>query len=526
MPPFDLVDRKAGELREERLRAAADAMTTPEPLSLAQRDAILPPEVQAAQQDAVGPNGWMRLLHDWKYWARPTQLPPPRFLIWLILSGRGWGKTRTSLEWLKDGIDRGVANPFGLIGPTNKDTMDRLVYGDAGGPGLVRLYDHFPEAMRPRVNKNHHTIYFPHTDTTGYWFTAEKPEVRGPNMRRWVCDELAQWPYLRECLDNLEMTNRAPGATPPQLCLTTTPRPLDVIKELLDDPSVYVTFGSTFANAANLHPDWIRRMFAKYAGSRLGLQEMYGLLLGDNPDSLYHQGAIDDARRTTAPKLKRIAIGVDPAISATKRSDLTGIVVVGIGVDDELYVLLDLTGVELDATKPGLHYWRGHEPKKHKPHEWGELVVRAYRHCVAEFGCPVFVVGERDRGGDLVQSNVQQLDKLSGGAGAIPYKEVKAHRGKAARAEESSTLYEQGRVHHVGQLPQLETEMTDWNPKLTLVSPNRIDGLVWAIFFLMPELANMKAEPDHAGLFAGFAEAQEQMPTPGYGGASTDYDAA
>lgn len=483
--------RAPGELRDRRMQAAAGAISKPEPMSPAQRDALLGAEHIERILAEVGATGWKRMLHDWRYFARPTQLEPAgRWLIWLILSGRGWGKSRTGIEWIREGVDDGTANPFGLIGPTRKDVLDRLVYGDAAAPGLVRLYEHFPDGMRPIVNKNEGTIKFPHNGVEGYFYTAEKPEVRGPNMRRWLCDEFAQWPYLRECWDNIEMTTRALGVVPPRICITTTPRPLDVIKELLDDPKVRVTFGSTFANAANLAPTWIARMAKKYTGSRLGQQELYGLLLGDNPDALFFMTPIEAARVTVAPRLKRIALGVDPAISTRKDNDFTGIVAVGLGEDGELYLLLDLTGVELDKKAKGFGYLRPEEPRRHSPEEWGELVVRAARHLGKAYDCPVIVVGERNRGGDLVRSNVLQMDKLTGGAGALPYLEVHATRNKAARAEEVSTLYGQGRVHHVGQHPLLETEITDWNPKLTPTSPNRLDGLVWAAFALMPELGS------------------------------------
>ena len=505
----------AGELRERRMREGAAYVQRSEPISLAQRDALLPPEEFERRMQELGPDAWPRLLHDWRYWARPTQMEPEgRWLIWMILSGRGWGKSRTGIEWIREGIDDGTGSPFGLIGPTRGDVMDRLVYGDEAAPGLVRLYAHFPEGLRPVVNKNEGTIKFPHSGAEGYVFSAEKKEVRGPNMRRWLCDEFAMWPYLRECWENIEMTTRALGRTPPRICITTTPRPLDVIKELLDDPKVRVTFGSTFANAANVASSWINRMAKKHEGSRLGLQELYGLVLGDNPDALFAQSTIDAGRVSDAPPLKMIAIGIDPAISTNRRSDLTGIEVVGLGLDGHVYPLADLTGVAFDRTKPGLARWHPEEPKKHKPEEWGELVCRAYRYFGALYSCPVFVIGERNRGGDLVRSTVQATDRLTGGAGAIPYKDVIAVRGKAARAEEVATLYQQSRVHHVGQLPLLETEQTEWNPKLNPVSPNRIDALVWAIFYLIPELGSREDAPAPPQDAAGIVRLNQQLRRP------------
>lgn len=512
------MNRPAGELREERLRLAAALMTRPEPLSLAQRDALLEPEDFEAMLSELGPNAWPRLLHDWRWIARPTQIEPAGdHRVWFICAGRGWGKSTTGIRWIAEGIDDGTGSPFGLIGPTRRDVLDRLVYGDEGAPGLVRLYQHLPEGLRPIVNKNDSTIKFPHTGAEGFFYTAEKPEVRGPNMRRWLCDELAYWRYLRECWDNIEMTTRARGRTPPRICITTTPRNVQVILELLDDPRVAVTFGNTFANAANVDPAWIARMSTKYAGSRLGAQELYGLVLGQNPNALFHQAHIDAARVTAPPALKRIAIAIDPAISTTRRADLTGIVVEGLGVNDELYLLADLTGVELDKREKGLVYWRPDEPKKHKPDEWGEIVCRAYRHFGREHACPVTVVGERDRGGDLVESTVRQVDKLTGGAGAVPYKGVSARRGKGVRAEEVSVLYPQGRAHHVGQLPDLENEMTEYVPGETTVSPNRLDARVYCAFDLIPELANDAPPPparSAASLGKGTKKANDRMRDP------------
>lgn len=509
-----------GALREQRMLAAADYVRQPEPLSPAQRDALLPYAARLERLEQLQPDAWPALLAAWEYWARPTQLAPAgRWIIWLILAGRGWGKSRTGIEWIREGIDEGSASTFGLIGPTRNDTYDRLVFGDDAAPGLVRLYHHLPERLRPVVNSQRNTITFKHRPSIGYIFTAEKPEVRGPNMRRWLCDELATWPYLKACWSNIEMTTRALGASPPRICVTTTPRPLEVLKDLLDDPRVAVTFGSTFANAANLAASWIGRMARKYANGRLGMQELFGLLLGDNPDALYHQTTIDRNRcNGLPPQFTEIALGIDPALTTRKRSDLTGIVAVGRDQRRHLYPLLDVTGAEFERGAKGLVYSHPVEPRRHRPDEWGELVCRAFYHLRACYpGVKVTVVGERNAGGDMVKSNVLQTDRLTGGGGAIPYDDptTRIDEGKPRMHDSLAAAAENGFLHVVGSLPLLETEATEWNPKLPGPSPNRIDAMRIACSFLCPEIWK-EEEPDPGvqarAAFDGFAAAQARMP--------------
>lgn len=490
-----LLQREPGALREERLREASEYVRLPEPLSPAQRDALLPDAARELRLVELAPDAWPALLREWRYWARPTQLAPGgNWIIWLILSGRGWGKTRTGVEWIREGIDDGTGFPFGLIGPTRNDTYDRLVHGEEGAPGLVRLYEHFPERLQPKVNSQRNTITFPGFDARpeaiGYIYTAEKPEVRGPNMRRWLCDEFAQWPYLRACWDNIEMTTRAAGLTPPRICVTTTPRPLQVLKDMLDDPRIAVTFGSTFANAANLAASWVQRMAAKYGLGRLGAQELFGLLLGDNPDALYHQTTIDRYRCPgLPPPFVEITIGVDNAIATNPRNDLTGIAAVGKDAAGQLYPLMDLSGADWDRSKKGLAYWHPDEARRHKPDEWAELVCRLYYHLRATYpGAKVTVAAERNRGGDLVRANVIQVDRLTGGGGAIPIVDPETRDSKGEMHENLSTAYENGMVHHVGQLPRLEGEMCEWNPRMPGHSPNRADALRIACTHLAPEI--------------------------------------
>lgn len=518
-----------GQLRDRRLARAAAAKDRAEPLSPAQRDALFNCEPALC---ALRPSECHAVLDDWRYWARPTQLAPEgqKWVIWLILAGRGWGKTRTGAEWVKERIESGEGKSIGLIGPTLADVWDQMVFGTDDAPGLVKLFDHLPPKQRPWVNRNDKKIYFYNADgsvrAVAKIFTAEEPEVRGPNIDTWWCDELAKWPKLETCWANIEMTLRAKGRTPPRVCVTTTPRPLGLIKDLLDDPAVRFTFGSTFANAANLASSFLARILKKYAGSRLGLQELFGILLGDNPDALWRMSAIEVHRWTDPipPTLRRVVVAVDPAISATRRSDLTGIIVLGIGFDDHLYVLADLTGVELlqvEGAPRALDYFRPppDEPHKQGPEEWGELVVKAAWHYQADA-----VVCERNRGGDLVAANVRaSIRQLGGPHATIKIQEVLATRGKVTRAEPVATLYEQGRAHHVGHLAELEKEQTEWNPKLSPVSPNRIDALVWGAYAVVDDLTG-DPPADTTGALEGVIQANNRMAVGDGWRRTEDYD--
>lgn len=509
-----------GELRDRRLREAAAARLKPEPLSLAQRLAALPAEERERILDGLSALECARLVLDWRFWARPTQLAPvdPHWVIWLLLCGRGWGKTRTGAETVRELVERGEARSIGLIGPSMGEVWKTMVFGTPDAPGLTGV---FPPNRRVEVRRKDCQVIM-HINgcanegtacgcPTATLYTAEEPELRGPNLDLVWCDELAKWRYLQTIWDNLEMVMRAPGRRPPRIIVTTTPRPIELIKQLLDDPDVRVTFGSSFANAANVAPSWLNRIKRKFSGSRQGLQELYGALLEDNPDALFHLRTIEPARVEVGPPLRRIVVAVDPAISTKRRSDITGIVVLGVAHDGDIYVLADLSGVEFSREGQGLKYHHPDESIKHGPDAWGELVVRAYIHFKADA-----VIGERNRGGDLVAQNVRTSMReyalkhgLSGVAAGIKIEEVVATRGKETRAEPVATLYEQGHVHHVGQLPELEDEITQWNPRLTPVSPNRLDALVWGVHALSD--FGDDPQPDVKELGAGLAAANRRL---------------
>ena len=518
--PLELQRRWAeGELRTHRLAQAERASREAEPIAAAHAAALsigVEAILEACDPD---PLACLRALWDWRWWARPTQLQPSdrHWSIWLILAGRGWGKTRTGVEWIRERIQSGDARSIGLIGPSLSDVWKTLVFGDPNAPGLARVFPRWER--RVEVRRQDRQVVF-HEPTCGHdgvecgcpvatIYTAEEPEIRGPNHDTWLCDELAKWRYLETCWGNIEMTLRAPGTTPPRICVTTTPRPLKVILELLDDPDVRFSYGSTFSNAANLHPKYLARIARKLGGTRLGQQELFGLVLGDNPDGMFKQSIIDATRVTSTPHLVRVVVSVDPSISTSRTADLTGIAVVGIDARGNLYLLADLTGLDFERDRDGVPFkglvtWSEKEPRKHTAAEWGELVCRA-----VEFYGADAVVAERNRGGDLVKANVLNAWKEALRLGIVTaptvrVQEVTATKGKAVRAEPVAALYEQGRFHHVGHPHDAESEMCNWNPANDAPgkSPGRLDALVWAAFALAGLGEEDVIPADHAAIAA------------------------
>ena len=510
-----------GELRERRLQDAKRVVHESEPLAPAHAAALALGADAVLEALTPDPLACMRALWDWRWWARPTQLAPTdaHWSIWLVLSGRGWGKTRTGVEWVRERVQSGDAKSIGLIGASLSEVWKYVVYGTEDAPGLVRIFPKWERRIEVRRQDRHVVLHAPTCGEKGVEcgcpvatvYTAEEPEIRGGNHDTWLCDELAKWRYLETIWPNIELTTRAKGRTPPRICITTTPRPLALIKRLLDDADVRVTWGCTFANAANVSEKWIERMARQLGGSRLGMQELFGQVLGDNPDGAFRQSWIDATRVTAVPQLVRIVVSVDPSSSTSAVSDLTGIAVLGIDAREHVYVLADLTGVYFKRTtddgKPakGLSFWMEKEPKKHTAAEWGELACRAVQFFDADA-----IVIETNKGGDMAYACVVNAWKEALKLGLVTAPTVKiqkvhATKGKLVRAEPVSALYEQGRMHHLDHLPAAEEELTNWNPKMQNPgrSPGRLDAIVWGAY----ALAGLTDEqppppPDFKGLVA------------------------
>ena len=402
-------------------------------------------------------------LYDWPRFARPEQLAPAGdWRTWLILAGRGWGKTRTGAEWVRAMVKS--CRYVNLVGATADDARDIMIEGESGILAIC------PRHERPDYLPSKRRLEWPN-GATSLIFTADEPDrLRGKQSAKLWCDELATWRYP-EAWDQAMLGLRL--GKNPQVTVTTTPRPSALIKTLASNPTTHVTKGTSYDNRANLAPAFFSQIITKYEGTRLGRQELNAEILDDVPGALWKRGRIDELRVHAAPTLRRIVVGVDPAVTSAEGADETGIIVAGRGEDGQFYVLDDLS---LTAT----------------PDSWARAAVRGYYTHKADR-----LVAETNNGGDLVESVIRTVDPN------VSYRKVTATRGKAIRAEPIAALYEQGRVHHVGSLAQLEDQMCNFDPLTSRKSPDRMDALVWALTELSGN-ANM-------GLFDYYAqEAKKQ----------------
>lgn len=394
-------------------------------------------------------------LYDWDCWARENQRMPKDWEVyWLLLAGRGFGKTRTGAETIKALAESGEYRHIGLIAPTADDARKVMVEGESGilavsPPWFCPVYE---PALRQLTWPN---------GVKAITYSAEEPNrLRGPQHDLIWADEIAAWKY-REAWDMALFGLRL--GTHPKAIITTTPRPIKLIKELLSDSDTIVTRGSTYENKDNLAPTFYKKIVARYEGTRMGRQELYAEMLEDIEGALWERDRIDELRVTPdqVPDFKRVVVAVDPAVTATEDSDETGIIVVGKGVDDHLYLLDDKSG-------------------KMTPHKWAQKAIVAYEQWEADR-----IIAEVNNGGDLVEM------VLRNEAPTIPYKAVRASRGKLLRAEPVAALYERGLVHHVGHFPKLEDQLCSFTQdfdRKTEGSPDRLDGLVWGATELMEDV--------------------------------------
>jgi len=404
---------------------------------------------------------------DWEVaLARDAQLPPPwPWQLWLILAGRGFGKTRTGAEWIHLRVRDGGARRIALVAPTAADGRDVMVEGPAGllATALPGQY--------PRYEPSKRRITF-HTGAVATLFSAEEPNrLRGPQHDTAWCDEPAAWKYPDDTWSNLEFGLRL-GADP-RICATTTPRPTPLIKRLVAEARATrsLTGGSTYENRANLAAVFLAKILAKYEGTRLGRQELRAELLEDTPGALWTLALLDANRVRQAPDLARVVVAIDPqaadpkaAASGADQGAETGIVAAGTDGGGEGYVLAD-------------------ESESLSPAEWGERAVKLHDRLQADA-----IVAEVNNGGAMVEHVVRtaaaDLHRRGERASAhVAYVGVHAARGKHTRAEPIAALDQQHRVHHVGALAALESQMTTWVPGEK--SPDRMDARVWALTHLM-----------------------------------------
>ena len=381
------------------------------------------------------------ILYHWPAWARPAQLAPAgEWRVWLILAGRGFGKTRSGAEWVRGEVEAGRAGRIALVGATAADVRDTMIEGESG---LLRV---FPVEHRPRYEPSKRRVTFSNGAIATTYSADEPDRLRGPNHDLAWADEIAAWRYP-EAWDQLVFGLRIGDA--PRLVATTTPRPSRLIRTLVDRTDTVVTRGSTYDNARNLSPAFLDEMRTRYEGTRLGRQELNAELLLDADGALWDRDMIDNSRTTSVPDLRRIVVAVDPAITSTADSDETGIIIAGVDSSGESFVLEDRT-------------------TKGSPVEWASAAVAAYHVHKADR-----IVAEANQGGDMISHTIRTVDA------SVPVKLVHASRGKRTRAEPVAALYEQGRVHHAGSFPELEDQLCMWTPDSA--SPDRLDALVWAL---------------------------------------------
>ena len=417
------------------------------------------PEALAALD--AGTAEW--LLHHWPLIGRPAQHPPLAaqgggdWLTWLVLGGRGAGKTRAGAEWVRalalghEGTSFGPAvGRIALVAESLGDVREVMVEGVSG---VLAVH---PRRERPRWEPTRRRLEWPN-GAVAQGFSADDPEsLRGPQFDAAWCDELAKWRYAQAAFDMLQFGLRL-GARPRQM-VTTTPRPTTLIRALLADPRSAVTRMGTGENAAHLAPSFLEAVVGRYAGTRLGRQELDGELIEDRPDALWTRAALEAGRETGAPEMVRqmvrIVVAVDPPASSRRQADACGLVAAGIDRDGVVHVLADESAQGLTPTR------------------WGAKAVGLFHELQADR-----VVVEVNQGGEMVKTILAGIDP------AVPVREVRATRGKWLRAEPVAALYEQGRVRHAGAFAALEDEMCDFGPEglSNGRSPDRLDALVWAV---------------------------------------------
>jgi phage terminase large subunit-like protein len=412
----------------------------------------------------MGPAKVEELYHDWNFWARPEQLEPEGdWNTWFINAGRGFGKTRAGVEWVREQIKRGKKR-IAAVASTNSDIERVMVKGESGFLSVCWSGDKTYKGKElgfPEWSPTKRTLTWANGAKVEF-YSAEEPErLRGPQFEAAWCDELGAWNKDEDTWDMLQFCLRL--GRHPRVCVTTTPRPTKLVRKLTKLSTTHITTGSTFDNAANLAGTYLEAVKAQYEGTRLGRQELYAEILEEAEGALWTTDTLDAAQisREDVPNLNRIVVALDPAVTANAESDMTGIMVAGVDVNGIGYVLADYTD-------------------KLSPEGWAQKAVELYHMYQADR-----IVAEVNQGGDMVKTTLRGVDET------IPFKAVRASRGKYARAEPISALYERGLVKHVrnpldGQnLNELETQMRTWEPLGSIGSPDRLDACVWALTDLM-----------------------------------------
>lgn len=462
--------------------------------------------------------------YDWNIWARDNQLEPDPLLpnglywvTWLILAGRGYGKTRTGAETVNKWAMSGNYGRIAIVATDAADGRDVMVEGDSGIINCANPY------FRPTYEPSKRRLTWPN-GAQGFIYSAEDPDsLRGPQFHAAWCDEICKWAYAIETWDNLQFGLRL-GDNPKQI-VTTTPRPIKLLKDLIVRDDTFITKGSTYENLENLAPAFRAQVVSRYEGTRIGRQELEAELLEDIPGALWQRSLIDECRavrkedgtihyKGAEVQMAEIVVAVDPSTGKNddedeKANDECGIIAVGKGRDGRGYVLGDYSAYG-------------------SPDEWGKAAVLAFDATEANW-----MVYESNQGGEMVASVLRACAKALHDEGKrdtthLPLRKVTASRGKVTRAEPISALYEQKRISHVGSLPTLEDQMceftSDFDRKKAGYSPDRVDALVWAF------TCNMVNSVAHEGLLEFYRQknqaVQDRLANPNAAGEGQAYQIA
>ena len=382
------------------------------------------------------------LMRLWCFAARQDQLEPGgKWNTWLIQAGRGWGKSRCGSEW---SIERALADPgcrIALVGRASSDVRDVMIEGESGILSCAH------DSERPEYEPSKRRLTWPNGSIATTFTSERSDQLRGPQFHYAWCDEIAAWSN-HDAWDQLKFGMRL--GVRPRVVVTTTPRPLHMLRKLAELDSTHVTRGSTMDNAANLSADFIEAIHDRYAGSTIGRQELRGELLSELPGALFLRRDLDACRVDSPPNLRRIVVAVDPATTSNAESDESGLVVAGLCSNGHLYILEDLS-------------MRG------TPDAVCRRAIEAYKHHKADR-----LVFESNQGGETWRTISEQLDR------SVPVKLIHASKGKHARAEPIGARLEQQRLHICGIMPALADQVTNYVPGRTKQSPDRLDAMVWS----------------------------------------------
>ncbi len=404
------------------------------------------------------------LNYDWHFWARKNQLPPEgHWFCWLILAGRGFGKTRTAVEWIRGLTEgdspskapKGAPERIALVADTFLDGRLTMIEGESGLLAVT------PKDFMPTFESSNKKLVWPN-GIQAFLYSAESPDqLRGPQHHVAWADELAKWRYLEDSWSNLLLGLRLGKA--PRVLATTTPRNIPLLRRLVEDETTQVVRGSTYDNRSNLPQSFFEQVVGQYEGTRIGRQEIYGEILSDVPGALWNRDLLENIRVRDVPPLSRIVVAVDPPVTSGKNADTCGIIVAGRDNNNQAYILAD-------CSVQGL-----------SPLGWAKAALAAYHKYEADR-----MVAEVNNGGELVESLLRQIDS------DVSYRAVRASRGKVLRAEPVAALYEQERVKHHGFFAELEDQMCSLTSSGLSdgKSPDRLDAMVWAVTELLLKSAS------------------------------------